>query len=87
MAKLNYKKRKRPPLLLIEWVDSCGRGGWDSSAPAVSLIESIGFIVAKCDESISLSISQNQHPEQCRWGACITIPRVAINRTRRVKVG
>jgi hypothetical protein len=53
----------------------------------VSVIESIGFIVGKSDESISLSISHNTCPEQTRWGACITIPRVAIKRTRRVKVG
>lgn len=77
-------------LVAVDWVDSCGRGGWipldEMTCPAMEC-KSVGFIIKETPRAITLTAhlgfgdkgTANQgHSE-------FTIPREAIRRVRRLK--
>lgn len=81
------KLRARPPALYVEWEDSAMSLGWGDEGPPVTLCRSLGWLVDRSDDAITLATSQASNYNSLEWGNLITIPRSAITRTRRVKVG
>lgn len=81
------KPRPRPPMLYVEWIDSAMSLGWSHDGPPITAIRSIGWLVARTDDAITLATSQATDLDSAQWGNLTTIPRACITRTRRVKVG
>ena len=79
--------RMTPPLVLIEWEDSCQRYGWtrDPVEPAKPLVcHSVGWLVSstKAAKTITANISVEDEGQRC---GDMTIPNKAIISIRKLK--
>lgn len=74
-------------LVLVEWLDSRRGEGWvrlDELAGTVTKCRSVGWIVAKDEESLTLAGHLGKDPEQCCGD--LTIPKRAIDSIRTLTV-
>lgn len=73
-------------LLLVEWVDSLGGGGWvgpETFKAEVSQCVSIGMLVHQDKKSITVA---GTFSERGGWCDPITIPKCSIIKTRKIKI-
>lgn len=74
-------------MVRVEWIDSAGPGDYWTSEPKATMkqlkCDSVGFVVE--DKANRLTIASTLHLHQ--HGGVITIPRIAILRTARLKGG
>ncbi len=70
-------------LVHVHWIDSCSTGGWTQSGGAakVTRCESVGWLV--CEDSESLTVAGHYSPSTSEWNGVMTIPRVAVESTKR----
>lgn len=77
-------KRK---LVLVEWLDSRRGEGWvrlDEIDGSVTRCRSVGWIIAKDSESVTLAGHVGENPEQCCGD--LTIPKRAVVRMTALTV-
>ncbi len=76
----------RPPLVLVEWVDSHVIAGWQTDEPAKEplLCRSVGWLIhnGKKVKTIAPHMSDEEVPQRCGE---MTIPTCAIRRIKRLK--
>ena len=76
-------------MVIVEWEDSAFAQGWMSrdsvKTHSVSIIVSVGLLVAENDKQITIMQSDSVNTEQ--YGDGMTIPKSAITRIRRLKIG
>lgn len=79
---------KKPVIMFVEWVDSCGSPGWRSerdieTEPAIC--QTAGFVVAESKTALTIACSRNTTEGHTPYNDCIAIPKVAIRRKRRLR--
>jgi len=71
-------------IVMIEWVDSNSCGGWHSKedVPELAIVCSVGIVVKSTANAVTItqSVSDSFHNT-------ITIPKCAIQRQRRLRIG
>jgi len=80
-----YVSMTKDKPVLVTWIDSCGSGHlWESRRHSAPLLpaecESVGFIVDRADDYITLSSAGNDSEVLSRF----TIPKACIKRIRRL---
>jgi len=81
------KERKRPPMVLVLWIDSASHPGWIATGeplPDPARCESAGFLVQRDKKQIVLAQSRGVNEEIRPWGDLITIPMVCVRSVKRV---
>lgn len=79
-------KRKRPAVLLVDWIDSNSRHGWidtdESHKLAIAPCQTAGFLVREDDTQLVLALNRSSCPDTRPWAEMVAIPKVAI--TKRI---
>jgi hypothetical protein len=74
-------------LVLVEWLDSRRGEGWvrlDELESAVTRCRSVGWIIAKDKESVTLAGHIGENPDQCCGD--LTIPKRAISKITQLSI-
>ncbi len=84
---------KEPPLVLVEWIDSNGGGGWKDIKEAVPRAdentlgcEPVGWLIHETDHSLLLAPSRTTSTDRQVCDA-MQIPRCAIVRVKGLTAG
>ena len=73
-------------VVLVEWIDSAGCSGWQEDPITTPLIcQSVGFLVRKSKESITLALSFCDDNCSKPYGDMIVIPRGCIKKKKVLK--
>jgi hypothetical protein len=83
--------RKQTDAVLIDWVDAAANNGWVTEPELETTTipctcQSLGFLVKETDESITLALSRTTTKGHAPYADLITIPKVAIKRTKHIPV-
>lgn len=76
---------KLPPMVYIEWIDSCGTYGWTGDLADASMCYTVGWLIEETDEQIKVVQSIDPSPGHAPWSNGISIPTVAIVKKRRIR--
>lgn len=69
--------------VMVEWVDSMGSHGWGNlSEPSNLSCFTVGQLVAKTPERVTVALNQNSHG---LYGEHIEIPMCAVKRIKHLK--
>ncbi len=74
-------------LVMVEWLDSRRGEGWvrlNELDATATKCRSVGWVVAKSDDSLTLAGHLGEDPDQCCGD--LTIPQRAISSVRHLKV-
>lgn len=80
-------KRTLPPVAYVEWADSACNRGWldfNRATDGPSLIQSVGILVHSSKDFVTLTTSCDSAGKVTD---SLSIPRSAIRKIRRVKIG
>lgn len=82
---------KRYPMVLVRWIDSSSRAGWQNRKKATRQMGAkdaqcvtAGFLLRKSKNRLILALNMADTGEA---GHLMSIPRVAIKRVRKLKRG
>lgn len=77
-------------MLWVEWVDSAATNGWlrpDYICATPMTCQTVGFFVRESKDGLVLALNHCGDANSARpFGECITIPRVAIAKRRKVRL-
>ena len=76
--------KKKPPMIYVEWDDSCVLRGWQSPEGdhTVAKISSVGFLIREEKHALTISTSLSDYGNIMDG---LTIPKAHITKRRRVK--
>ena len=83
---MSTKRKPAVKPVYLEWVDACGKSGWqpvDAATPPIT-IKSIGYVMRETPEYISLSPGWDEENEH--FMSFVTIPKGWIRRRKNVKL-
>ncbi len=85
---MSDSKAKRPALVIIDWVDSgTNKRYWanrdDVAAHSPLECRTVGYLIKDCPTHKTVASSLIEATDEV--GGCVTIPKVAIVRTRKLK--
>ena len=81
-----HKSRR---IVLVKWIDSCGRGGWRTEETVKnyepSSITSVGFQIKRTRQKITLAISCEGSEDGGDIGDVVTIPMGCVKEIETIR--
>ena len=71
----------------VDWVDSMSNNGWATPDNKVAQCSTVGFLVHKDKECLTVALNHCYDPNSVRWGHAINIPACAVTKLRKIRHG
>ena len=72
-------------MVKVDWVDSMGDRGWSTPSRKSGICSTVGYLVERNKDCITVALNQCHSKAATRWGDSINIPACSIKKVRTLK--